>query len=220
MKSNHILHMIFRGHRIYRNFRNFTQKFGEKYENEKFWKEFGINYYDKYKNKKDWIEKQEFELLRFLKTKEFNSVLEFGCGFGRVTKVLCENFNIQKYLAFDISPHQIENAKKYCEGMNVLFQVSSIKEFESNDKFDLVIGPEILMHIEPKGIDFVMQKMENYSKRYFMWTGSIFDPDAKIYRATHTFSHNYKEICEKLETPNLTIIPVATTPNRIYVNTL
>ena len=42
------------------------------------------------------------------------TVLEVGCGFGRITKLLLQNFpNIREYLAVDLSPHQIENAKQY-----------------------------------------------------------------------------------------------------------
>ena len=42
----------------------------------------------------------------------FQTVLELGCGFGRITKLLLTNSdNITEYLAVDISPDQIENAK-------------------------------------------------------------------------------------------------------------
>ena len=42
----------------------------------------------------------------------FKSVLELGCGFGRITKLLLTNYNnITEYLAVDISSDQIENAK-------------------------------------------------------------------------------------------------------------
>ena len=42
----------------------------------------------------------------------FKSVLELGCGFGRITQLLLTNYNsIIEYLAIDISPDQIDNAK-------------------------------------------------------------------------------------------------------------
>ena len=199
---------------LLRKAKNFSQVFSKKYENEGFWKKFGIEYYDNYKNKKEWVKKQEILLIEHLKTLEFDSVLEFGCGFGRTAKILSENFSIQKFNAFDLSSHQIENAKKYCEGLNIKFMTSSLKDFNTNEKFDLVFGPEILMHIEPKDIEFVIKKMMGFANKYFIAT--VFPHEnqknhrgtQKIYRGTHTFYHDYEKIYEKIGLPQPTIIPV------------
>jgi len=192
---------------LLRKAKNYSQVFGKKYENEDFWKKFGVEYYDKYKNKKEWVKKQEILLIEHLKTLEFDSVLEFGCGFGRTAKILSENFPIQKFNAFDLSSHQIENAKKYCEGLNIKFMTSSLKDFDTNEKFDLVFGPEILMHIEPKDIEFVIKKMMSFANKYFIAT--IFPyKSQKIHQGTHTFYHDYEKIYEKIGLPQPTIIPV------------
>jgi trans-aconitate methyltransferase len=199
---------------LLRKAKNFSQVFGKKYENEDFWKKFGIKYYDNYKNKKEWVKKQEILLIEHLKTLEFDSVLEFGCGFGRTTKILSENFPIQKFNAFDLSSHQIENAKKYCEGLNIKFMTSSLKDFDTNEKFDLVFGPEILMHIEPKDIEFVIKKMMGFANKYFIATvfphksQKIHRGTQKIHRGTHTFYHDYEKIYEKIGLPQPTIILV------------
>lgn len=211
--------MIFGGRRILRKTKNLFQVVGKKYQNEQFWKEFGKQYYDKYKNKKSWVIKQEELLLAELKKLEFNSVLEFGCGFGRLTKLLTDNFEIKNYTAFDISEKQIENAKKYCGDIGIQFQVSSIKDFSTDKKFDLVVGPEILLHIEPKNIEFVIKKMSGFATKYFIQTGSPYSPDQKIHRATHTFYHDYKTIYQKIGLPKPFIIPVNEI-NEIHIITL
>ena len=183
--------------------------FEGKYENEKFWNNFGKNYYEKYeKNKKEWVKEQEILLVDHLKEYEFDSVLEFGCGYGRLTKVLCENFSIKTYNAFDLVPEQIENAKKYCKDLDVQFKVSSINDFKSTEKFDLVVGPEILLHIEPNDIEFVIKKMSSFANKFFMATASPYNPDAIIHRGTHTFYHNYKKIYDIVGLPQPKIIPV------------
>ena len=60
--------MGFGGHGILRKGKNIFQVFNKKYENEDFWKKFGIEYYDKYKDKKEWIKKQETLLVKHLLT--------------------------------------------------------------------------------------------------------------------------------------------------------
>lgn len=192
---------------ILRKLRDLKQISGEKYENEKFWKQFGEKYYDNYKNKKDWVQKQEVLLVENLKKLEFDSVLEFACGFGRTAKVFSENFAIKKFHAFDLSPHQIEHAKKYCKGFDIKFMTSTINDFESDEKFDIVFGPEVLMHIEPKDIEFVIKKMSSFTKRYFIVTVFPFK-NQKIHKGTHTFYHDYEKIYEKIGLPKPTIIPV------------
>ena len=52
-----------------------------------------------------------------------STVLELGCGFGRITKLLLLNFpNIKEYLAVDLSQHQIENAKEYVRPQEIIIK--------------------------------------------------------------------------------------------------
>ncbi|MBT5201609.1 MAG: hypothetical protein HOK63_03000, partial [Thaumarchaeota archaeon] len=53
---------------LLRKMKNYSQILNKKYENEEFWKKFGVEYYDKYKNKKEWVKKQEILLVEHLKT--------------------------------------------------------------------------------------------------------------------------------------------------------
>src|SRR5262245_53711603 len=51
------------------------------------------------------------------------SILEIGCGFGRITRLLAERSSDTKIIALDLSAEQLENARKYCLGQaNVTFQ--------------------------------------------------------------------------------------------------
>ncbi|MGH9998111.1 MAG: class I SAM-dependent methyltransferase, partial [Nitrososphaeraceae archaeon] len=88
-------------------------------------------------------------LLDYLKSiiPPFKSVLELGCGFGRITKLILSNFpDIQVYTAVDLSPHQIQNAREYLisatsnnvisDGISLEFIVSDIKSLQTNKKYD------------------------------------------------------------------------------------
>src|SRR6266705_2504831 len=41
-------------------------------------------------------------------------LLEIGCGFGRVTRLLSEKFQESAITALDLSPDQLANARRYC----------------------------------------------------------------------------------------------------------
>ena len=61
---------------------------------------------------------QEQILVEYLrKNISFSTVLEVGCGFGRITKIILSNFpEVTEYVAVDLSPDQIENARNYVMG--------------------------------------------------------------------------------------------------------
>ena len=83
------------------------------YNPSEYWHERGKKYKENFRYDKSKRLQEEF-LITHLNgiSGSFKSVLELGCGFGRITQLLLTNFsNITEYLAVDISPHQIENAK-------------------------------------------------------------------------------------------------------------
>ena len=90
------------------------------YNPSEYWHERGKLYKKNFRYDKNKRLQEEF-LIDYLNgiTGSFKSVLELGCGFGRITKLLLTNYNnITEYLAIDISPHQIENAKILLSSIN------------------------------------------------------------------------------------------------------
>ncbi|MDQ3838958.1 MAG: class I SAM-dependent methyltransferase [Thermoproteota archaeon] len=168
-----------------------------------------------YVPKEYWLErgkvyKQEFQYNRKFKLQEqmlidylkknvsFSNILEVGCGFGRITKLLLSNFSeVTDYVAVDLSPEQIENAKKYVsevDNKNTLkFIVSDIQSLSLDTKYDLVIAPEVLLHILPAEIKDVIAKLESWSKKNIVnvdWYEEVVPRKA----APHNFIHQYEEI--------------------------
>ena len=137
-------------------------------------------------------------MINILNQQSFESVLEFGCGFGRISKLLLENFPIKKYHGFDISPDQIENTRKLCSKFtNAEFEISKINEFKSPDKFDLVIGVEVLMHIPPNEIQNTILKLVGLSNHHFInldWFPSEIPNSNNL--EPHNFIHPYHQIYE------------------------
>ncbi|HYV52899.1 MAG TPA: class I SAM-dependent methyltransferase, partial [Candidatus Eisenbacteria bacterium] len=88
-----------------------------RYVPNEYWYERGKRYREEFRpNEKSAL--QEKILLHYLinisLSSSFSTVLELGCGFGRITKLLLSNFpDIQEYTAIDLSSDQIENAKEF-----------------------------------------------------------------------------------------------------------
>lgn len=175
---------------IYKKIRS---KFRLDYEPEKYWKKRGRKYIKEPENEGHRI--QEKYLIDYLKKMKFDSVLEAGCGFGRITKLMSNNFNIKQHTAFDLSSDQINNAKTLC-GQKVHFQVSTINRYSDSIKYDVVLCVDVLLHVKPNNIQEIIEKLMSHSKKYFIHIDPhmLNDSNSKINSKTHTFRHDYEKI--------------------------
>jgi 2-polyprenyl-3-methyl-5-hydroxy-6-metoxy-1,4-benzoquinol methylase len=85
------------------------------------------------------------------KLTDIHNILEIGCGWGRITKILLDVFPEANIYAFDMSPDQIKAAQKYV-GDQVHFEVMTIQEAYNklvNKKYDLIFASEVFMHLPP-----------------------------------------------------------------------
>lgn len=130
---------------------------------------------------------QEEYLLNLLKDINFESVFEIGCGWGRITKLILDNFKTKTYHACDISP---DRAKLV--GIDVI--TKPFQEIEFNQKYDLVIAVEVLMHIPPEEIKQVIDKIYMISKKHIV-TLDYFPKGQRVTNlAPFNFIHEYKEL--------------------------
>jgi SAM-dependent methyltransferase len=187
---------------------------------QEFWFRHGKTYKEEFQyNKK--FELQEKILIDYLKNhlsvSPFSTVFELGCGFGRITKLLLSNFsNITEYVAIDISPHQIENAKEFVrptietkqQNLSINFMVSSIQSFQIQKKYDLVIASEVLMHVLPSEIEDVMRKLVGMSNEHVVNIDWYEEPPPTK-AAPHNFIHQYEKIYVNLsQVINVYRIPI------------
>jgi SAM-dependent methyltransferase len=183
------------------------------YVPKEYWLERGKVYKQEFQyNKK--FKLQEQMLIDYLKKQiSFSTVLEVGCGFGRITKLLLSNFpEITEYVAVDLSPEQIENAKRYVLGGDkrtaLKFIVSDIQSLQLDSKYDLVIAPEVLLHILPSEIKDVIARLEGWSKRNIVnidW----YEEEVPRKAAPHNFIHQYEEIYRQMPSvARITRIPI------------
>ena len=187
------------------------------YNPSEYWRERGKVYKKNFRYDKDKRLQEEF-LLTHLNgiSGSFKSVLELGCGFGRITKLLLTNYdNITEYLAVDISPDQIENAKtlissaKLSNKVKLDFLVSDIQSLKLDKQYDLVILSEVLLHILPTEIDSIVNKLISLTKRHIINIDWYEDQPPKS-QASHNFIHQYESIYKKYTEPSTRIerIPI------------
>ena len=187
------------------------------YNPSEYWRERGKVYKKNFRYDKDKRLQEEF-LLTHLNgiSGSFKSVLELGCGFGRITKLLLTNYdNISEYLAVDISPDQIENAKtlissaKLSNKVKLDFLVSDIQSLKLDKQYDLVILSEVLLHILPTEIDSIVNKLISMTKRHIINIDWYEDQPPKT-KAPHNFIHQYESIYKKYTEPSTRIerIPI------------
>jgi SAM-dependent methyltransferase len=183
------------------------------YSPKDYWIEQGKVYKDnfRYNNK---FELQERLLVEYLTNNIFTSsnsegkpvklsVLEVGCGFGRITRLLLEHFNnsITKYVAVDMSPDQINNAKRYVNETGkdeiLKFFVSDIQSLNSIDvskeRYDLVLACEVLLHVLPSEIDQVIRQLTDLSSKHVV-NVDWYEEEAPKKIAPHNFIHQYEKI--------------------------
>jgi SAM-dependent methyltransferase len=198
------------------------------YNPSEYWHERGKIYKKNFKYDKNKLVQEEFLIAHLNNISgSFKSVLELGCGFGRITQLLLTNYNnITEYLAVDISPDQIENAKSLLSSTNKLsqevkldFLVSDIQSLRLDKQYDLVILSEVLLHILPTDIDSIIKKLITLSKKHIINIDWYEDHPPKS-QASHNFIHQYEALYKKYTEPSTTTINRIPIKRKKFIGTL
>jgi SAM-dependent methyltransferase len=135
----------------------------------------------------------------FRSLKDVKTVLEVGCGYGRVTKLIMDVLDPKLCIASDSIPEQIQNCMDNLSYDNLIFRMLDItneREFKRNQEFDLVVASEVLMHIRPFEIDQVIRRLVRTACKYFINIDYYELPPIPLF--PHNFMHQYVEIFSKL----------------------
>jgi len=99
-------------------------------------------------------------------------VLEVGCGVGIITKYLSKKAS--KVISLDISPVNIEVAKKFNNSRNVEFHILDIctdgNILKKYAPFDIIIMPDVIEHISK----------DKYSYIFNLFTEILIEDDGKV----------------------------------------
>lgn len=133
-------------------------------EQEKFWKgKFGNTYIGRNKDKKLIQSNQKLFLKIKKQISKSKSALEFGCNIGLNLIALKKINNKLKLTGVDIN-QRATNILKKNKSVNVINE--SILNFETNKKYDLVLIKGVLIHVNPKELKKIYDKLYYYSNKY------------------------------------------------------
>lgn len=92
-----------------------------------------------------------------------SKVLEIGCGIGTLTQLIQKFVKNGHIHAVDISPESVEMAKKKMTGAkNISFSVSDMSNFSMDEKFDIVVLPDVMEHIPVEQHENLFKVIENH----------------------------------------------------------
>lgn len=141
---------------------------------------------------------QETELAGVLDGLSFASVLEVGCGIGRVTALLPPTARIT---VSDLNPDRVAATVARIPGATGIR--SAIQDITSDARWDLVLCVEVLMHIPPSDIEAACHKLRALSARYVVtcdWTEPL--ADGRQPKA-HNWLHDYAHLLRPTRTVNV-----------------
>ena len=161
-----------------------------------YWLERGRNYVQEKRTPPEFHRLQERFLLEVLRTTgvPMRRVLEVGCGFGRITKLLAESWPQADITALDLSPEQLANARRYCrDRAGVLFQQY---DFYSNQPlpggdYDAALAIEVFLHHPP---EFVVQLFNRLAKAARHIVNIDWSEDWPEQLPEHVWVHNYPKL--------------------------
>jgi hypothetical protein len=163
----------------------------------------------------DAFARQEEQLMALLEVRDFASILEVGCGWGRITKLVHDRWPDKPYHAIDLSGEAIASARRKVTG--VTFDETTIQDFEADRTWDLVLAVEALMHVKPDEIEAVIAKLLALSTRCVVsldWSASLGNAPIAPWNFRHDYEAMYGERLVKTEPIGLQSIYVAKVSNR------
>ena len=170
------------------------------YDSESFWLSKGQTYRAKFRGGPSFAA-QEKALIDYLSTLSFGSVLEVGCGFGRITRLVQDAFGPERYVAFDLSSDQATAAQELVPEATIWQRSLFEADFGG---FDLVLSVEVLMHIEPDRLPLAIDRLCSWGSDIVTVDWRVENPPASI--AGHNFHHDYERIFARLGPTETTLI--------------
>jgi SAM-dependent methyltransferase len=185
----------------------------------KFWTDIGSIYKSKVNEEADTYQRQLTVLSKYLKIifnnedYEIKRVLEIGSGYGRITKMVMQQFGarIQNYHCIDISQPMIDSLKDHLN-LEIKYYGNDfqIKNFDISDKntvldflhslpnqqeykYDLIISVECLMHIRPESIRQAIKNISSLlANKGHLLTLDFYNPHGVGYALSpENFLHDY-----------------------------
>lgn len=114
---------------------------------------------------------QEENLINVLsRLSKWDSIIEIGAGYGRVTKIISDTFKPKEYLATDVSFNALDALNEYLEHSELVKRQVLDLDYVDPDHYerdyDLVLAVEVLMHRTPEQAKVDISNLLSFSSQY------------------------------------------------------
>jgi len=127
-------------------------------------------FYDNFSDKQIKTGKnlRHYTIAKHLKQKGIGNshkILEIGCGIGTLTELIQRLAPKAEIIALDISPRNIEIARKRIKSNRVKFmEADASRDLEINEKFDFIVLADVIEHIPTEQYDLLFTNLKRVSK--------------------------------------------------------
>jgi len=165
---------------------------GKPYDVERYWTERG-KFYRKIEEAKRTQPLDQIErlLLQVLNGQDFNSVLDFGCGYGKHLKVLAQTFKNKRLVGIDVSSSMLKQAENYVSGNVELKKTDGLTLPFGDKSFDVTYTCHVLIHNPPENIERIVEEIKRVTRKFSVHIESTVKSSPC---ARHYFCHNYDSI--------------------------
>lgn len=141
-------------------------------EQEALWAGIFGNDYTKRMDGNAWIESNvDFFAKALIKAKGINSILELGCNRGLNLAALEYLDSSSIKTGLDINQDALHQLKSMFEDLHLdqpFLHCGSINQFDTLNTYDLLFTKGVLIHINPKDLESVYEKMYALSNKYIL----------------------------------------------------
>lgn len=126
------------------------------------------------------------------------SVLDFGCGVGRLTRPLAHACN--QVLALDVSRSMLNECAKNCAHLKNVAYYHMVDHFPHGVRADFVITSMVLQHIEPpRGLELLKKLLECCRQRFAIHLPYRMPPGVHDHSAMPSFAYDLSRVFEIFE---------------------
>lgn len=108
------------------------------------------------------------------------SVIDVGCGQGRLARMLAQELPEAAYTGMDLGQAQLDGTRQ--AQPNGTFILSRLQDYQGEQKYDLAIASEVLLHIPPADIAKACANLKALSAKWLItvdWTKKLSVPTAE-----------------------------------------
>ncbi len=162
----------------------------------------GPHYFNYWKAQNEDLSSYQLQcqiLISRLKEIDFKSILDYGCGYGRILKHIGINFPFTTIEGCDISQHQLKNAKKYLGNNSKckLFLIDGKIIPKADNFYDVVYTVDVLLHQTHDLINDVRKELLRVTNKYLLlFEGNYSDKEVEKDKLISnfektTYKHNH-----------------------------